>query len=155
VNQASMVDRRRSNRHLLAATFCERCRHLSRIAKGVEGGAWWVEALDHRVPSVAALTCRAPASEPLPGTAPLTVTGDLASLMVDGIDRFLDRQTELSLMRRPSYWNSNMSSAKAYEASLAPNRARLGKILGVVDERLPCKEMENVHFVWQAGCTWR
>jgi dienelactone hydrolase len=64
--------------------------------------------------------------------------------MVDGIDRFLDRQTELSLVRRPTYWNRNLSSAQTYEASLAPNRARLRKILGVVDERLPCKEMEIV-----------
>ena len=70
------------------------------------------------------------------------MTGDPASLMVDGIDRFLDRQTELSLARRPSYWKRDFSSAKAYEAALAPNRARLRKILGVVDERLPCKEME-------------
>jgi dienelactone hydrolase len=93
---------------------------------------------------LASLTSPAFASDPLPGTAPLTATGDLASQMVDGIDRFLDRQTELSLVRRPTYWNRNMSSAQAYEASLAPNRARLRKILGVVDDRLPCKEMEIV-----------
>jgi dienelactone hydrolase len=87
-------------------------------------------------------TSQALASEPLAGTAPLTMTGDPAALMVSGIDRFLDRQTELSLARRATYWKRDYSSPQAYERSLAPNRARLRKILGVVDERLPCKNME-------------
>jgi hypothetical protein len=84
------------------------------------------------------------ASEPLAGTAPLTLTGDPASLMVDGIDRFLNRQTDASLLRRSAHWQRDFSSPKAYEASLAPNRARLRKVLGVVDLRLPCKVMEVV-----------
>lgn len=117
------------------------------MARRVTGVAWWVQRWAIACLLAAGLTPRTSASEPLPGTAPLTATGDLATQMVDGIDRFLDRQTELSLMRRSTYWNRNMSSAQAYEASLAPNRARLRKILGVVDERLPCKEMEILHFV--------
>src|SRR4051794_16928266 len=105
------------------------------MTTSVKRKAWRMERLAIACFVIASLTSGASASEPLPGTAPLTMTGDLASQMVDGIDRFLDRQTELSLTRRPTYWNRNMSSAQAYEASLAPNRARLRKILGVVDER--------------------
>jgi dienelactone hydrolase len=69
--------------------------------------------------------------------------------MVAGIDRFLDRQTELALARRPTYWKRDYSSAQAYERSLEPNRARLRKIIGVVDERLPCKNMEVISVVGQ------
>jgi dienelactone hydrolase len=73
--------------------------------------------------------------------------GDAASLMVDGIDRFLNRQIEYSLVRRPAHWQRDYSSAKAYEAALEQNRAHLRKILGVVDERLPCKAMEHVSMI--------
>ncbi len=69
--------------------------------------------------------------------------------MVDGIDRFLNRQTELSLVRRPSHWKRDFSSPEAYERSLAPNRERLRKILGVVDKREPCRTMEVLSSVGQ------
>ncbi len=91
------------------------------------------------------------ASEPLPGTAPLTMTGDPASLMVAGIHRFLDRQTAASLLRRSAHWQRDYSSPKAYEASLQPNRDHLRKILGVVDERQPCKNLEIVTSVGKSA----
>ena len=37
---------------------------------------------------------------PLPGTEPLTWTGDIASRMVEGVDRFLLSETAKSLERR-------------------------------------------------------
>src|SRR5688572_10658588 len=75
------------------------------------------------------------ASEPLPGTKRLSMEGDLASQMVEGIERFLLRETEASIQRRPARWKRDTSSAERYAGSVAPNRDRLVRILGVVDPR--------------------
>ncbi len=74
---------------------------------------------------------------PLPNTAPLETQGDLAEQMVAGIDRFLLRELDASVERRARHWRRDTSSADKYNASVAPNRARLAKILGVVDQREP------------------
>ena len=84
------------------------------------------------------------AGEPLAGTAPLTAEGDLASQMVQGIDRFLMRQTELSIEKRVALWSRDLSSPQAYEQSIAPNRARLAKMLGVVDRREKVDALEYI-----------
>ena len=70
---------------------------------------------------------------PLPGTKPLTATGDLASEMVAGADRFLLKQIEESASQREKHWKRDFSSAEAYRASVEPNRKRLAHILGVRD----------------------
>ena len=44
--------------------------------------------------SLAAGQATGPAPQPLPGTKPLTMTGDIASELVAGVDRFLLRQIE-------------------------------------------------------------
>ncbi len=82
---------------------------------------------------------------PLPGTAPLTADGDPAAQMVDGIDKFLLRETELSLERRSRHWQRDASSVEAYEKSIAANRARLAKIIGAVDERVKNPEFTIDH----------
>ena len=71
----------------------------------------------------------------LTGTAALTEDGDLAAGMVEGIDRFASRLTCASVVDRDRHWRRDTSSNAAYEQSIAPNRDRLRKILGVVDER--------------------
>jgi dienelactone hydrolase len=76
---------------------------------------------------------RSPAS--LPGTAPLTMTGDIASELVAGVERFLLRQIEESTARRTRHWKRDFRSAEAYNASVEPNRKRLAHILGVRDPR--------------------
>ena len=86
----------------------------------------------------------ASAAEPLAGTQPFTAEGDLASQMVDGIDRFLLRQIEESVAKRPDYWRRDTTSAEKYAASVAPNRARLAKVIGAVDTRLPCEALEII-----------
>src|SRR4051812_21826571 len=58
-------------------------------------------------------------AQPLNGTRPLDVQGDPAAQMVEGIARYLVRQTNEAIPRR------------------APSRQRLRKILGVVDKRVP------------------
>jgi dienelactone hydrolase len=73
---------------------------------------------------------------PLPGTEKLTLEGDIASRMIDGIDRFLLRKLDESVERRARHWNRDVSSAEAYTKSLEPNRKRLSHILGLRDARL-------------------
>jgi len=76
-------------------------------------------------------------AQPLPGTQPLTMTGDIADALVAGVDRFLVRQIEQSTTRRPRHWKRDFRSADAYNASVEPNRKRLAHILGVRDPRVP------------------
>ncbi len=79
----------------------------------------------------------------LPGTKPLEMKGDIARQMLDGIDRYLTRELATSVEKRQAYWKPDYSSAPAYEKSVAPNRERLKKILGIIDRRLPAS-MEYV-----------
>jgi dienelactone hydrolase len=72
---------------------------------------------------------------PLPGTKPLTMTGDIASELVAGVDRFLLKQIDESTGKRAAYWKRDSTSVQAYEASVEPNRKRLAHILGVRDPR--------------------
>src|SRR5207247_2524753 len=79
---------------------------------------------------------------PLAGTQPLTIEGDIAAQMVAGIDKFLLREIDLSVERREKFWKRDVSSPEAYNKSIEPNRQRLKKILGVVDERVPFDALE-------------
>src|SRR5436189_6373963 len=81
---------------------------------------------------------------PLPRTQPLMMEGDIAAAMVAGIDKFLLREIELSVERREKFWNRDFTSPEAYNKSIEPNRQRLKKILGVVDERVPFDALELV-----------
>jgi dienelactone hydrolase len=94
--------------------------------------------------SLMVLPAVAIAAEPLPETKPLTAEGDLAAQMVAGIDKYLMRALEASVERRKQYWKPDFSSPEAYTKSVQPNRERLKKILGVVDERVPFTDLEYV-----------
>lgn len=72
---------------------------------------------------------------PLAGTRPLEMPGDLASQLVDGADRFLQRKLDVSTAKRAASWDRDVSSAEAYERSIEPQRRRLAHILGVRDAR--------------------
>lgn len=80
----------------------------------------------------------------LPDTQPLSLQGDLSAQMVAGIDQFLTREIEHSVARRQSHWRRDFSSREAYDQSVEPNRQRLRKIIGAVDERLPVRALEFV-----------
>jgi dienelactone hydrolase len=84
-------------------------------------------------------------TETLPGTAPLTMTGDIASELVAGVDRFLLRQIEESTAKRARHWKRDFSSPEAYNASVEPNRKRLAHILGVRDQRVPATFPRAIH----------
>lgn len=77
------------------------------------------------------------AAEPYPGTKPLEAEGDIASQMIDSIDRFLLREIDESVAQRAKHWKRDYSSPEAYNASVEPNRKRLAHILGVRDARVP------------------
>ncbi len=82
----------------------------------------------------------------LPGTKLLETKEDLAKVMVDGIHRYLDKQTELAAKERFKYWKPDFSTPAAFDKSVQPNRARFRKMIGVIDERLPVA-MEKVSTV--------
>lgn len=71
--------------------------------------------------------------EPLAGTERLTLEGDIASQLVEGVDRFLLRKLAESEQTRQRHWHRDTSSPEAYEASVAANRARLAERLGLKD----------------------
>ena len=78
----------------------------------------------------------------LPGTVALEMEGDMAAQMVDGINAFLEKKTREMAGERDRFWNRDFSSPEAYERSVEPNRRRLRKIIGAVDERLPVAALE-------------
>jgi len=84
------------------------------------------------------------AADPLPGTSPLKWDGDIASRMIDGVDKFLLNELAKSAGTRGRYWQRNLASAEAYEKSVQPNRDRLAHILGVRDQR---KSFDGLEFV--------
>jgi len=72
----------------------------------------------------------------LPGTDALRAEGDLASQMIDRIDRFLLGRIAASVEKREAHFDRDFSSPKAYGKSLEPNRKRLAHILGLRDPRV-------------------
>jgi len=78
-----------------------------------------------------------PAPSHLPATEPLVREGDLAAQMVEGIHRYLAKQTTASVGKRAGLWDRDYSSRAAYEASVAPQRKRFRQIIGVIDSRIP------------------
>src|SRR6476661_8378541 len=77
-------------------------------------------------------------ADPLPGTQPLTFTGDPAAAMVAGLHKYLDRETAAAVERRKQFWKPDFSTTReGFARSIQPNRERLKKVLGVVDQRLP------------------
>lgn len=73
----------------------------------------------------------------LPGTEAFTMEGDIAAAMVAGIHGYLKQRTDASVTTRQQQWHQDFSSSKAYELSVAPNRERFAKVIGLIDRRLP------------------
>ncbi|HLJ56228.1 MAG TPA: hypothetical protein VKT77_14400 [Chthonomonadaceae bacterium] len=84
------------------------------------------------LPLGAAVLAQAPS---LPGTAPLAGDEDLAKAMVEGIHAYLDRALAASEAGRATFWHRDLTSLERYDASVATNRERLSRMLGVVDHR--------------------
>jgi dienelactone hydrolase len=103
----------------------------------------------------AATIVSAAEQRPFPGTAPLEMEGDIAAQLVDGVDRFLLRETERSVERRAEHWKPEFSSVDGYIRSLEPNRARLRHILGIRDKRVADTSPELVATIDQPALVGR
>ncbi len=77
------------------------------------------------------------AAQPLPGTKLLEGKDDLARVMVDGIHRYLDKATLQAEKDRGKHWKPDFSSVDAFDKSVAANRERFRKMIGVIDQRVP------------------
>ncbi|RLS69316.1 MAG: hypothetical protein DWI01_08465, partial [Planctomycetota bacterium] len=89
----------------------------------------------HQLPPVVA------DDQPLPGTSPLTIQRPLDEVMIEGIDRFLLRKTDEAKAIRRKEWTDGVAAAAGRDAFRAGAREKLCAILGVVDERVPGREM--------------
>ncbi|MEZ6074842.1 MAG: hypothetical protein R3C56_03940 [Pirellulaceae bacterium] len=78
------------------------------------------------------------------GTTPLTMEGDIAARLVEGVDRFLLQEIERSIALREQHFQRDFTSPVVYQRSLKPNRERLAHILGVRDERPAFDALEFV-----------
>ncbi len=91
-----------------------------------------------------ALAGFADAQVALPDAQPLTLEGDIAAQLVDGVDRFLLREIEQSVAGRAKYWQRDLSTPAAYDASVKKNRDRLSHIIGLRDTRVALDSLEFV-----------
>jgi dienelactone hydrolase len=73
----------------------------------------------------------------LAGTEAFTMEGDIAARMVAGIHADLLQRNEASIEAREKLWTRDDSSRRNYEASVAANRERFAKVIGLIDERVP------------------
>ncbi len=87
-------------------------------------------------------------ADPLPGTKPLQMEGDLASEMVDGIDRFLLHQIEQTRTERLTEWKTAFAKPDSLDEFRENKRAALAKMLGVVDPRLAFDRFEILSSSW-------
>jgi dienelactone hydrolase len=87
---------------------------------------------------------QAPSEPVLPGTAPLTMQGDLAQQMVDGIHHFLMRRTEETPPERERLWQRDYKSVEDYQRSVLPNRERFRTMVGAIDPRVAPQTPELV-----------
>ena len=80
----------------------------------------------------------------LPDAKPLTLEGDIAAQLVDGVDRFLLREIDQSVAGRAKHWQRDLSSPAAYDVSVKKNRDRLSQIIGLRDARVALDGLEFI-----------
>ena len=85
-------------------------------------------------------------------TSPLTAETDVASDMIDGIDRFLLKKIDQAAAKRNEKWKLDLTSDATLADSLNPHRQELAKILGVVDPRVkPQMEADAIDHEFSAA----
>lgn len=80
-------------------------------------------------------------TKPLPNTAPLTMEGDIAMQLVEGVDKFLLRKIDASAAARDKLWPKVVKPDQR-AALAAEKRQRLAVMLGVRDQRVPFESPE-------------
>lgn len=73
--------------------------------------------------------------EPLAGTEPLKMRGDVSAQMQESVDNFLLERLRQPDDYRTHRWSRDYSSKDNYVASVAKNRERFSQIIGLADER--------------------
>lgn len=86
---------------------------------------------------VAVLVGAAAQETTLPGTQPLTRTGDLSVQMHEAAMHDIEARIADAPRTRAAQWKRDTSSPEAYERSVADNRARFREIIGLGDARVP------------------
>jgi dienelactone hydrolase len=83
-------------------------------------------------------------ADEVPGSKPLQLQGNIAAQMVAGIDAYLMREIEAASKSGEQSWKVDSSTLDAYSRSVEPNRSRLERLLGVVDQRISPVSMDFV-----------
>lgn len=99
--------------------------------------------------TLSAFSLPAQDSAGLPGTAPLERRAEWSGEMLAGISRLADREQDRAVAARATFWQRDLGSAAAYARSVAPNRERLRRMLGVVDPRVARSEVQPAASVRQ------
>ena len=73
----------------------------------------------------------------LPGTKQLAPEKDRSIVILDNAHRFIEQKIADTESKRSAYWKRDLSSREAYESSVAPNRSRFMKLVGVEDKHKP------------------
>ena len=87
------------------------------------------------------------AEDGLPGAAPLTIEGDIASILVEGVDRFLLKQIDEAKTRRDAQWRAeteNLKSPEDFEKAFQAARKELASKLGIRDPLVENVDMELI-----------
>jgi dienelactone hydrolase len=103
------------------------------------------------VPLLADTNTGDPAKTILPGTTPLTMQGDLAWQMIEGMHRYLLRRVEEAVKDRPNLWKRDYASIQKYNDSVSGNRERFRQISGAVDKRIESPTFEVLGSVSSPG----
>ena len=80
----------------------------------------------------------------LPDSAPLTVEGDVAAMMIAGIHRYLDRELDAADEAAETALQSLPAAGDSAEAAVAAKRREFARIIGAIDERRPVSALEFV-----------
>ena len=80
----------------------------------------------------------------LPDSAPLTLEGDVAAMMIAGIHRYLDRELDAADEAAETALQSLPAAGDSAEATVPAKRREFARIIGAIDERRPVSALEFV-----------
>src|SRR3989337_1635658 len=80
----------------------------------------------------------------LPGTKPLGLEEDRSIKILDGAHLLIEEKIKEAGANRSEYWNRDFSSKESYERSIAPNRKRFMKAIGVENKSEPLHSFKQV-----------
>lgn len=95
----------------------------------------------------------APSAKTLAGTSTLEMEGDIASQLVDGVDRFVMKELDRSIQLRLADWpkpsdvDRDRLDDSAYEIATRGLREELKMRIGMVDVRVPCESLTILSLV--------